>query len=409
MTTTTLIVGAAFGDEGKGRAVDWSIDMSGNEEEDDFLVVRYSGGANAGHTVVLDDVRHVHHHFGSGSLRKAHTLLGDDFIANPLLFFKELRQLEKLGFSPVVFSMSRSPITTWMDMIVNEMIEIERGAAAHGSVGLGIHETRVRSVGPHRLSFGNLKHSSSSYVDSALRQMRDDYFPERMEALGIDPRRHPERMELFNSPQMFERWSAEARRYAERINTFDLTSHYEDIIFEGSQGLLLDQDSRYFPHVTHSRVGASGMIELAKSMGIESLDYVHYCMRSYVTRHGAGPLPGERKDLSYEDDTNVPHQWQGTMRFAPHTDESLDQIFGAIEKDAAALDGAGMLDGCDVSLVISHVDQTHGNANVFRESDLMAKIVERSSRVHGLREHKYVWVGTGKTASDVAFLEFPDS
>jgi adenylosuccinate synthase len=106
------------------------------------------------------------------------------------------------------------------------------------------------------------------------------------------------------------------------------------VIFEGAQGLLLDQDRGFFPHVTRSNTGLRNVVVLAEEAGIGALD-VTYATRAYMTRHGAGPLPGELPDQPYagiRDETNRPHRWQGSLRFALL---DLDLLAGAVRADLA--------------------------------------------------------------------------
>jgi adenylosuccinate synthase len=93
---------------------------------------------------------------------------------------------------------------------------------------------------------------------------------------------------------------------------------YNELIFEGAQGLLLDQTYGWFPHVTRSNTGVKNVINLAEKIGLDVLD-IYYLTRSYITRHGAGPLPHELPQQPYSkivDKTNKPHPYQGTLRFA---------------------------------------------------------------------------------------------
>jgi adenylosuccinate synthase len=102
------------------------------------------------------------------------------------------------------------------------------------------------------------------------------------------------------------------------------------IIFEGAQGLLLDEDHRFFPHVTHSHTGLNNVMQLVVEDGIEEMD-VTYVTRSYATRHGAGPFPREVAGLSYKDETNVPNDWQGSIRFG---ELDVDLLAESIRDDA---------------------------------------------------------------------------
>ena len=89
---------------------------------------------------------------------------------------------------------------------------------------------------------------------------------------------------------------------------------YRNVVFEGAQGLLLDEQHRFFPHVTRSRTGLPNVVQIVSEIGLQELEVV-YVTRAYMTRHGAGPFPTERPGLSFSDPTNAPNEWQGALRF----------------------------------------------------------------------------------------------
>ena len=89
----------------------------------------------------------------------------------------------------------------------------------------------------------------------------------------------------------------------------------KEVIFEGAQGLALDMNSKNFPHVTRSNTGMTNVVPMARALGL-SLDVI-YVTRAYLTKHGAGPLPGEQEpEVGWIDQTNTPHPYQGSLRFA---------------------------------------------------------------------------------------------
>src|SRR2546425_1241702 len=136
-----VVIGANFGDESKGKIVDYLCATQGAG-----IVVRFNGGAQAGHTVVTpDNERHVFRHFGSGSLCEVPTFLSQFFVCNPILFFKEREQLIELGFHPVIYAHPECLVTTFVDMLINQAKESARGIKRHGSCGIGFHETLQRS------------------------------------------------------------------------------------------------------------------------------------------------------------------------------------------------------------------------------------------------------------------------
>ena len=123
-----VVIGSAFGDEGKGLATD----VLASKRPGETFVVRFNGGAQAGHTVVTPEgQRHVFSHFGSGTLAGAATFLSKFFVVNPILYHREREQLKWLGVSANVFVDLRSMVTTPFDMFVNTALERHRRSARH--------------------------------------------------------------------------------------------------------------------------------------------------------------------------------------------------------------------------------------------------------------------------------------
>lgn len=119
----------------------------------------------------------------------------------------------------------------------------------------------------------------------------------------------------------------------------------QDPVFEGAQGLCLDSENReFFPHVTRSRTGLHNVRILCREAGIDDLE-AWYVTRTYLTKHGAGPLPGEDPRLSYEDETNEESVYQGKMRFAPLDPRDL---WRRIRRDAG---------DATARLMVTHRDQ----------------------------------------------------
>ncbi len=312
--TAQVVIGAQFGDEGKGRLIDHYAASAGS----DSLVIRFNGGAQAGHTVVTPEGRrHVFSHVGSGAFAGAATFLSRFFVANPILFLKELKTLAELGVSPTVLIDPASPATTPYDMMINQIIERERGDGRHGSCGIGFGETLERHLHPvYALTVGEL---ADAALADRLAAIRRDYAPARLARLGFGSAYRRE-AELFQSDAILERYVVDVRRFLGAVTVIDAQAAIQgrQILFEGAQGLLLDQERGFFPYVTRSHTGLRNVLTLAGEWGLERLE-VTYATRAYLTRHGAGPLPGELSERPYPeviDPTNVPNDYQGTLRFA---------------------------------------------------------------------------------------------
>ncbi len=319
MKRATVVIGSSYGDEGKGKIVDYLA----SKLPDNKSVVRFNGGAQAGHTVVTPDgKRHVFHHLGSGSFTGARTYLAKHFVCNPILFWHEYQEFAKLsGLNPIVAADPRCFITTPYDMLINQLVEDERGADRHGSCGVGFGETIERNNYPaFRLLKEDLKRKDE--LKQKLINIRDHWMPARLSRLKT---RNLEKRDTRLSDHMLDGFIQAAISFDEAVATAGAEFiERNPIIFEGAQGLALDMDRGDFPHVTRSNTGLTNVLPIAKVLGLQ-LDII-YVTRPYLTRHGAGPLKNvfvPRPPIV--DETNISHPYQGQMRFA-----ALDLV--ALEK-----------------------------------------------------------------------------
>lgn len=292
------ILGASFGDEGKGLMTDFLARQGAG------MVVRHSGGANAGHTVVTPEgQRHVFSHVGAGAFSGVPTFLSQFFVLNPLMFFPEMEKLINLGLRPQVYAHPSCKVTTFADMMINQQLEISRGSARHGSVGLGMSETINRSKVP-ALDIRMSDIWNRVDLRKRLQEICGKYSEFRTGK------------KIANPGDMIEAFVRRCEVFAGLIHPLGM-QQCKDPIFEGAQGLLLDQGRKeYWPHLTRSNTGMRNIRVLMQQAGITEID-AYYCSRTYLTRHGAGPLPGEDTKMRYEDNTNLPHEFQGDLRFAP--------------------------------------------------------------------------------------------
>ncbi len=345
------VIGAAYGDEGKGLMVDRLAAATQNA-----VVVRSNGGAQAGHTVVSPNgQRHVFHHVGSGTFAGAATHFSRFFVAHPMLLLDELTALENLGYRPRLTSDPDVPVTTPYDVIINQAVEMARGTARHGSCGLGFGETIERNLRPEfTLTMRDLFRPD---LKTRLTAIRDQWLPQRLKKLGITTLPDELAAALADETTLLH-------FLADCDATLDHVSLWPDrrlaqlgpVIFEAAQGLLLDQDFGAFPHVTRSNTGLANMLTIAAEAGIEKLD-VTYATRIYTTRHGAGPFKGETPALDnirVIDPTNAPNDWQGTLRLAPL---DLCVLRNAIVNDLA-LPRKGIT--VNAGLAVTCLDQAHG-------------------------------------------------
>lgn len=309
-----VVIGANFGDEGKGLTTDFLC----SQLHSNTLNVLFNGGAQRGHTVVTPEgFRHVFHHFGSGTLAGAKTLLSRYFISNPMLFKKEWPLLENQN--PQLFVDTRSPVTTPWDIMLNQIQEEMRGSARHGSCGVGINETVKRSSQPEfLLTVGDLIKEATA--ETILQNIWQSWVPKRLEPFSVrDLSSNWER--LLTSPKVISNFMEDCRRFVQnstQVWDTELLQQADHLVFEAGQGLLLDYQHVFYPYVTNSPTGLKNVISLAQESGLTLLK-PYYCTRWYMTRHGAGPFETETgtepPTIAVEDPTNVPHPFQGTLRY----------------------------------------------------------------------------------------------
>ena len=327
------VIGAGYGDEGKGLITDALVEGCGAA----VTVVRFNGGAQAGHTVTLPDGRrHVFHHVGSGTLAGALTFLSRFFVADPILLATEIADLAAMGFTPRIAIDPDASITTPFDMMINQIAETARGAGRHGSCGLGFGETLERHLRPEfALTAGRLEKDARA----SLLAIRRRWVPERLARLGLWPLGSDD-LALINDDAILEHWFEDVSAFlnAATISEAAELREADAIVFEGAQGLLLDQDRGAFPHVTRSNTGLKNVLTLAGEVGITNLEAV-YVTRCYTTRHGAGPLAHELPGAPHADvidTTNVANPWQGALRFGTLDLSILAQAIADDLSDAAS-------------------------------------------------------------------------
>lgn len=327
------VIGAAFGDEGKGAAVD-ALAASADRP----IVVRFNGGAQAGHTVVTPDgVRHVFSHFGSGALAGAPTYLSHFFVVNPRCFLNEHAELAKAGANLKVTVNPKCLVTSPWHVMINRWAEIARGNGRHGSVGIGFGET----VAHNKLRVEHVFADVSSAVRGYLIDQLRPWAVNRLAELGI-PLTLGRRDAIYDEGTLETfRHEIELMRDLVTVDGMNALIGYDTVIFEGAQGLLLDQKRGYeFPYLTRSNTGLTNVVTLAPAAGIEAVD-VRYVTRCYTTRHGAGPLDYEMDSipgLTVVDPTNTEKPWQGKLRLAPFM--PVERIAPAIKGDLARANGA---------------------------------------------------------------------
>jgi len=400
MKEVKVVIGAGFGDEGKGLMTDYLASKMNYG-----IVVRFNGGAQAAHTVVTPDGRrHAFGHFGSGTFLGFPTYLSRFFVVNPPLFAKEAASLNKSGVTPVVYVDRACLVTTPYDMMLNQIAEITRGSSRHGSCGVGFNETITRSLvddpapGLFSLTVGDI--GDEDLLAYKLRLIKEEYVPLRLAQLGITS--VPDvYVDLLANDSVIDRFIEDVSTLLGAVTVADsrLLLSFSSVLFEGAQGLLLDQSHKFFPHVTRSHTGMRNVAELLVETGLNECPVeIVYVTRTYMTRHGAGPFPTELPDKPYpgiEDLTNVPNLYQGALRYGLL---DLDFLAKTVRGDLRFADGLDY----ETRLAITCLDQVDHKAcyivNSEQTSSPVCDFVERALDVVGIRAG---YISFGPTRSTI--------
>jgi len=265
------VIDCGFGDSGKGKTVSYLCSNSYDSYDPyDSLVIRFSGGQQAGHHVVLPDGKgHVFSNFGSGTLQKVPTYWSKYCTVDPVGILNELDVLKAKDVKPNLYIDSLCPVTTPYDKAFN--VHREK-SCQHGSCQVGVGATYQREEDFYHLRFKDL--FNKTVLKMKLAMIREQYYNDRI---------FPDYDETNFLYQVEELISS-----ANILRMSECPKNYEHYIFEGSQGLLLDQHYGFFPHVSRGNFGTKNILDM--DWNCFSVILV---TRAYQTRHGNGPMTNE--------------------------------------------------------------------------------------------------------------------
>jgi adenylosuccinate synthase len=289
MTKNVVVIGSQWGDEGKGKIVDLLTERV-------HAVVRFQGGHNAGHTLVINGKKTVLHLIPSGVLRADATcIIGNGVVLSLAALFKEIDELEKAG-TPLMNRLRVSeacPLLLPYHAALDQAREKARGGDAIGTTGRGIgpaYEDKVARRAIRAMDLFNpdklrtkLK-EAMEYHNFVLKNLFQadtvDYQKTLDETLAFGERLKPM---IADVPELLDEYTRSGKR----------------VMFEGAQGALLDIDHGTYPFVTSSNT-CSGEASLGTGIGPNQIGYVLGVTKAYTTRVGAGPFPTELHDATGE-------------------------------------------------------------------------------------------------------------
>ncbi len=336
-----IVLGMGYGDEGKGVFTDYL-----SSKLDHPVVIRFNGGHQCGHTVVHAEGHfHVFSNFGAGTFRKIPTFFSRFCTIDPTGMARESGALRRLGVSPVLFADPLAMVTTPFDKFYNVN---DRANLAHGTVGVGFGATIERNLGPYKLYVQDL--FFPAILGRKLAAVRD-YYRIKFKARGLESCIEALELEIMRIEQ-FMRDVEIARGIIRLLTEKELFAMgFENHIFEGGQGILLDMDFGIFPHVTRSNTTSKNAFEILNRNGQIPDATVYYLTRAYQSRHGNGWMSAENYPVTLVNnahETNGPHGRQGEFRTGIL---DTDMLRYALQCDANFAGTAGK------QMVVSCMDQ----------------------------------------------------
>ena len=321
-----LAIGLGFGDEGKGSVTSYLAQVHNAK-----LVCRFNGGGQAAHSVTKGSKHHIFSQWGSGTFEPGcDTFLSKYMLVQPGAMLSEAKHLESVGIADPfkrMFIEDCALVTTRFHMAVNRLREMHRSKNCHGSCGMGINETVVDSQEGLGLHVAGMQNPSK--LRAQLKRLQgfnrakvEDIF----KALPESADRDREWLWL-NDPSKVEAEAETCEAMAKQVKVVGPSWLKQQlqapgtVLFEGAQGVLLDQFSGFMPHCTRSNTTFANADALLKECNFEGQVTRMGILRTYLTRHGDGPLPTEDPGLleGREEPYNTYNSWQHGFR-AGHFD-----------------------------------------------------------------------------------------
>ncbi|MBH43760.1 MAG: adenylosuccinate synthase [Rickettsiales bacterium] len=283
--TNVTVIGAQWGDEGKGKIVDW---LSNKAD----VVVRFQGGNNAGHTIVIKKKKIALSLLPSGVLRKEKiAIIGNGVVINPKALIEEINKIKKGGIkiSPknLIIAENASIILN-LHRKIDKLREDQKGINKIGTTGRGIGPAYEDKVGRRAIRVSDLK--NDSFLKKKIKSLLD-FHNIVLKGLGVKELKVEE---IFKEINQFKK---ELLRYAKRVPEVleRVRKERKRILFEGAQGVLLDIDHGTYPFVTSSNT-ISGSAAVGTGVSVKQIGFILGIVKAYTTRVGSGPFPSEQKN-----------------------------------------------------------------------------------------------------------------
>ncbi len=278
------VIGAQWGDEGKGKIVDWL-----SERAD--VVVRFQGGHNAGHTLVVDGETYKLSLLPSGIVRQKLSIIGSGVVVDPWALLNEIKKISEQGISvspQKLVLADNAPLILDIHQRIDLAREKKRGNNKIGTTGRGIGPAYEDKVARRGIRVADLESP-----DELMTKLKEQFEYHNLFLKGVHE-------EIGSAEETFKALmtiSPEIRKFAQPVwrKMDELRAKGSRILFEGAQGVMLDIDHGTYPFVTSSNTVA-GQAATGSGTGPTSINYVLGITKAYTTRVGSGPFPSELLD-----------------------------------------------------------------------------------------------------------------
>ena len=290
-----IVLDPFFGDSGKGQLVN---NLCLDKDPKKTIVVRFSGGPQSGHNVTHKNLNHCFSNFGSGTLLQIPTYWSKYCVIDPIMAEAERCKLRCMEIEPKAIYSPECEIITPFD-IWNQWKNTEN--RENGTVGSGFKSALDRIKNGYHLTMVDAR--NILVLRAKIKSIQDNYY-------------------RWTSPYpttnfTIDKWIYIVNKYAQEAqleSSIELPNKYNNIIFEGSQGILLDQTYGTMPWCTPSNTTSKNALELIDEINHNFLIKIYYICRPYITRHGPGPLLCDSEIINVEDPNNPYNEYQKSFR-----------------------------------------------------------------------------------------------
>ena len=283
--SNVTVIGSQWGDEGKGKIVDW---LSNKAD----IVVRFQGGNNAGHTIVVNKKKIALSLLPSGVLRKNKiAIIGNGVVVNPQALIEEIDKIKRSGIkiTPRNLMISENSILILdLHKKIDQIREERKGKNKIGTTGRGIGPAYEDKVGRRAIRLCDLK--NEPFLKKKIKNLLDHH---NIILNGLNAN-EIKVDEVFNELKLIK---SKILKYCSRISPilYNAKAERKNILFEGAQGVLLDVDHGTYPYVTSSNT-VSASASIGSGISVKQIGFVLGIVKAYTTRVGSGPFPSEQNN-----------------------------------------------------------------------------------------------------------------